>query len=221
MKKRLVMGAVLMIGLFLLNSCAPMQTFGNILGKVTGELYAAVYGTDESRSIEKLGELLTAVEEGNKEAISALFSKTAKEQQDSFEEAAEDLIQYFEGFYTSASMTHGGPSTETRRDGNAKFKSYFCSFYVVTTETAYRVRMDWIGMDTYEGGEANVGITSFYIIRAEDDIHLGSAYSGDGEDSPGIHIGVQNTWPDRRDALTGDCCWDSDIWQDDDDFITE
>ena len=150
MKKRLVMSAILMAGLFLLNSCAPMQTFGNILGKVTGGLYAAVYGTDESRSIEKLGELLTAVEERNKEAISALFSETAKEQQDSFEEAAEELIQYFEGFYTSASMTHGGPSTETRWDVNAKFKRYPCSFYVVTTETAYRVSMDWVEIDTYK-----------------------------------------------------------------------
>lgn len=94
MKKRLVMSAILMAGLFLLNSCAPLQTFGNIVGEVTGRLYGAVYGTPE----ERLEELLTAVEDGDKETISALFSKTAKEQQDSFEEAVEEFIQYYKGY---------------------------------------------------------------------------------------------------------------------------
>ena len=71
MKKRLVMGVILMAGLFLLNSCAPMR----ILGEMSSRFFSVAL---EDKGSKKLEELLTAVEAGDKEAISALFFKDSE-----------------------------------------------------------------------------------------------------------------------------------------------
>lgn len=57
--------------------------------------------------------------------------------------------------------------------------------------------MVWVSIDTYEGGEANVGIASLYIMRVQDDIYLDREYGGDGMGSYGIHTDIKNTWPDH------------------------
>ena len=61
--------------------------------------------------------------------------------------------------------------------------------YDVTTDAAiYRMAFYWCAKDTGDSG--NVGIESFYIIKATDDPNYPQySYGGDGLWTPGINIG--------------------------------
>ena len=50
----------------------------------------------------------------------------------------------------------------------------------------------------------NIGINYFYIIKKEDDTNLFADYNGDAKETPGINIGIQNTWPDHLSYFEDD-----------------
>ena len=87
-------------------------------------------------------------------------------------------------------------------------KRYTPEFKKLVVETmqkeklSYRIWLAWTEKDT--ANSENVGISSFYIINQEDDINLFAEYCGDAKETPGINIGIQNTWPDHLSYFEDD-----------------
>ena len=62
------------------------------------------------------------------------------------------------------------------------------SYDVTVGDEVYRMAFIWCAKDT--GDKENVGIESFYIIKATDDPYYPQyAYGGDGQWTAGINIG--------------------------------
>ena len=199
MKSKIVAITALVMSTVMLCSCSSKVLAGlGKFGEGVSMIYFAIAGSDETKSIDKLEELIAAVEEQDIDTISSLFSENTREKSDTFDDSVKELIEYYTGSYLSTAIPQK-PHTSRSRDGDAEERIIHSFFDVSTSECSYRISMMWTEKDTKDG--KNVGINSLYIINAEDDINLSTAYSGDGKETPGINIGVQNTWPDEM--ITG------------------
>lgn len=179
----------------MLNSCTALYKGVGMLGQFMGAVYCMTTGGDDTTKItNKLEELLEAIENQDSSAIMALFSESSKEHIEEFEASTEELINYYSGVHQSIALA-GGSVSHSRDEKTGEQRSIRNAFEVTTSECVYRMSLAFTEKDTANSG--NVGITSFYIIKKEDDINLFADYGGDGERTPGINIGIQNTWPDH------------------------
>ena len=106
------------------------------------------------------------------------------------------MINYYSGVHQSIEPLSGGMSSSYNSDGKKdEQRTLNRSFVVTTSECVYRMSLGLTEKDT--ANSENIGINYFYIIKKEDDINLFADYGGDGKGTPGINIGIQNTWPDH------------------------
>ena len=193
MKNKLII-ALLLSCMLILGSCGSTESDGTIKSEADYVSWDQLtHQKDENEfSADKLNQLLDAVEARDSEAVSALFAENSRTKANDFEASVKELLEYYKGTAVLAPEWENITNSGDGWDGPIRNKFIDISFVVTTSECKYRVSMYWTDVDT--GDRRNEGINSFYIIRFDDDINIDCPYSGDGKDTPGINIGVQNTW---------------------------
>ena len=141
--------------------------------------------SDEDDVLHKLETFLDRLQDGNKEGIKALFAPNAIAGLSDFDESLDALFEYYDGEIES--YTKNGLITDRDKDSGIERKWYVKSSDVTTTTEVFRMAFYWCAQDT--GDKGNVGITSFYILKFNDDPHPTYSYGGDGLRTPGINIG--------------------------------
>jgi hypothetical protein len=204
MKARIILIIILVISMLMLNSCTALYKGLGMFGQFMGALYCITTGGDDTTKItNKLEELLEAIENQDSSAIMSLFSESSKEHIEEFEASAEELINYYSGVHQSIEALSGGMSSSYNSDGKKdEQRSISNAFEVTTSECVYRMSLGLTEKDT--ANSENIGINYFYIIKKEDDINLFADYNGDAKETPGINIGIQNTWPDHLSYFEDD-----------------
>ena len=196
MKARIILIIILVISMLMLNSCTVLYKGLGLFGQFMGALYCITTGGDDTTKItNKLEELLEAIENQDSSAIMSLFSESSKENIEEFEASTKELINYYSGVHQSTDSLIGASITHSRDEKTGEQRTLANAFEVTTSECVYRIWLAWNEKDT--ANSENIGINYFYIINKEDDINLFADYNGDAKGTPGINIGIQNTWPDH------------------------
>lgn len=142
--------------------------------------------SDNEAADNKLQAFVQCLENGDKEGIKTLFAQNKISDISSFDNDIEELLLYYDGEYISVDRHSTG--VEDDKDSGIERKWYNMSYDVTTNEAIYRMAFYWCAKDTGDNG--NVGIESFYIIKATDDPNYPQyTYRGDGLRTPGINIG--------------------------------
>ena len=196
MKARIILIIILVISMLMLNSCTALYKGLGMFGQFMGALYCITTGGDDTTKItNKLEDLLEAIENQDSSAIMALFSESSKEPIEEFEASTKELINYYSGVHQSIDSLAGASVSHCRDEKTGEQRTLTNAFEVTTSECVYRMSLGLTEKDT--ANSENIGINYFYIIKKEDDINLFAGYCGDGKETPGINIGIQNTWPDH------------------------
>ncbi len=196
MKARIILIIILVINMLMLNSCTALYKGLGLFGQFMGALYCITTGGDDTtKTTNKLEELLEAIENQDSSAIMSLFSESSKENIEEFEASTKELINYYSGVHQSTDSLIGASITHSRDEKTGEQRTLANAFEVTTSECVYRIWLAWNEKDT--ANSENIGINYFYIINKEDDINLFADYNGDAKGTPGINIGIQNTWPDH------------------------
>ena len=140
-----------------------------------------------NKNKEIITELFSAIEQQDKDAVYDMFSKNTIDSDNEFELKIDELFDFIEGELVSYD-DGGGPSEETEFNDEYKWLSRIHSFDVITTKQKYRIAIKEYVIDTADPD--NVGICSFYIIKADDDPNVEYSYGGDRTWTPGIHFNV-------------------------------
>ena len=196
MKARIILIIILVISMLMLNSCTALYKGLGMFGQFMGALYCITTGGDDTTKItNKLEDLLEAIENQDSSAIMALFSESSKEPIEEFEASTKELINYYSGVHQSIDSLAGASVSHCRDEKTGEQRTLTNAFEVTTSECVYRMSLGLTEKDT--ANSENIGINYFYIIKKEDDINLFVDYNGDAKETPGINIGIQNTWPDH------------------------
>ena len=144
---------------------------------------------------KKMGELLDAIQNQDKNTMIELFAPNALQQVSDVDAVIQELFTYCPYEVCSYdSWTGAGPRVEKEfHDGQTIELMYF-TYDVQTTGGIYRFAVKYVSIDT-ECTE-NVGIWSVYVIDWDDDTDVSYAYLGDRQYTTGIHVGVQNVLPE-------------------------
>lgn len=154
-----------------------------------GKFFNDFYKADEKEVANaKLEELLTAMQNKDKEKLRSLFAKNALSIVDDFDASMNDLFDYYEGEYVSYD-DWGGPLTEEEAI-DTWIKTIKPTYDIKTSKRSYRMTFDLRTVDT--GDSDNIGLWSIDIIKTEDDVDLTCAYMGNLKYTPGINIGIKN-----------------------------
>ena len=195
-KARIILIIILVINMLMLNSCTALYKGLGLFGQFMGALYCITTGGDDTtKTTNKLEELLEAIVNQDSSAIMSLFSESSKENIEEFEASTKELINYYSGVHQSIDSLIGASITHSRDEKTGEQRTLANAFEVTTSECVYRIWLAWNEKDT--ANSENIGINYFYIIKKEDDINLFADYNGDAKETPGINIGIQNTWPDH------------------------
>ncbi len=156
-------------------------TFGNNLSsKKEGEGYIPQCHNAQDQLFSKLKE---AINSGNISDIKAIFSITTQNYTD-INKSAEELIDYIEGDVSDI-LSDVGELTFYYEDEAVILQqsTYF------TSENGQKYKVAIRSCIEDNNNKANVGVISFYIIKAEE--HQWLTYLGDEKWTPGINIGKQ------------------------------
>ena len=137
----------------------------------------------------KLEELLTAIQNKDREKIKSLFAKNILSKVEDFETSMKKLFDYYEGDYVSYDDC-GGPLTDEAIVNGDKVKIIKPSYEIETSKRSYRMTFELRTDDTKDSN--NIGLWSIDIIKTEDDVDLTYAYWGDLKYTPGINIDIKN-----------------------------
>ena len=142
--------------------------------------------SDNEDADNKLQAFVQCLDNEDREGIKALFAQNKIAEISNFDESIEELLLYYDGEYISVERHSTG--VEEDKDGGIERKWYNMSYDVTTDAAIYRMAFYWCAKDTGDSG--NVGIESFYIIKATDDSRYPQyTYRGDGLWTNGINIG--------------------------------
>ena len=142
--------------------------------------------SDNEDADNKLQSFVDCLRNEDSEGIKSLFAQNKIAEISNFDESIEELLLYYDGAYISVERHSTG--VEEDKDSGIERKWYNMSYDVKTDEAIYRMAFYWCAKDT--GDSSNVGIESFYIIKATDDPNYPQySYGGDGLWTPGINIG--------------------------------
>ena len=169
---------------FVLAIAIIMATMTALLGGCTffDDLFAP---SDNEDADNKLQAFVDCLRNEDREGIKALFAQNKIAEISNFDESIEELLLYYEGEYMSVERHSTG--VEEDKDSGIVRKWYNMSYDVTTDVAIYRMAFYWCAKDTGDSG--NVGIESFYIIKATDDPNYPQyTYRGDGLWTPGINI---------------------------------
>jgi hypothetical protein len=149
-------------------------------------LTSCVLDNDASIAKRNLEQLISDIQNEDRDAIKAMFASNKLAEIDNFDESIDELLAYYEGDYVSCKV--GGLGTFGGRVHGIVQKYYDMSYDITTTERVYRIALIWYVTDTADVG--NVGIWQLFILKMEDDPNPEYSYRGDGiSTSPGIYVG--------------------------------
>lgn len=142
--------------------------------------------SDNEDADNKLDSFVERLQNEDGDGIKALFAQNKIADLSNFDESIEKLFQYYDGEFVS--VTRHSTGMEDDKDSGIERKWYNMSYDVTTSTEIYRMAFIWCAKDTGDSG--NVGIESFYILKANDDPNYPQySYGGDGAWTPGINIG--------------------------------
>ena len=142
--------------------------------------------SDNEDADNKLQAFVECLNNEDREVIKSLFAKNKVAEISNFDDSIEELLLYYDGEYISVERHSTG--VEEDKDSGIERKWYNMSYDVTTDTQIYRMAFYWCAKDT--GDKGNVGIESFYVIKAADDSNYPQyTYRGDGLWTIGINIG--------------------------------
>ena len=119
-----------------------------------------------------------------------MFSPEIIKKCDSFDESVDLLFNYFLGDFVSYDdMDAYVCDDDFERDGTRR-KKISSTYIVKTSKTEYKIAIFDCIIDTQN--QNNVGIKSLYIVKESESPSYGFAYWGDGNETPGINIGISD-----------------------------
>ena len=134
---------------------------------------------------EKVQNLISYLDNDDKEGIKSLFAEKQIENNNDFELSLNDLVEYYDG--TSISKIQGSMGTDKDKNQNYQATWYNIPYKITTTIEEYRLAIYWC--IEYSSNSKQLGIWSLYIIKEEDYPTPTYTYRGDGLWTPGINIG--------------------------------
>ena len=147
---------------------------------------------DHEVANSKFEEVLSAIQNKDKEHLKSLFAKNALLKVENFDDCAEKLFDYYDGNYTSYDDWGAILSSGEIKYGN-KITELCPTYDIITDKGNYRATMKLISVDTNDSD--NVGVWSIYFIKSENDDDLSRAYWGDTKNTPGINLDIKNAPP--------------------------
>ena len=156
--------------------------------------------TDISKEKEYMKEtfenLMINIQNKSSEKIQKMFASDVVSLKENFKDDIEKLFNYFDGNYTSYLMDATHSSAGDYK--GVYIETVTTKFEIYTEQGQYRMFLR--AFSSYSGDESREGIKCLYIIKAEDDTDLETAYSGDVYSlfgdynyTPGINIDVVNS----------------------------
>ncbi|MCD8040081.1 MAG: DUF5104 domain-containing protein [Clostridia bacterium] len=143
--------------------------------------------SDDKDADNKFESFVQCLDNNDYDGIKSLFSQNIVADTATFDNDLDELLNYYDGDYVSYFPQLHGSGRD--KDSGIEKKWYTMSYDVTTSEDIYRMAFIWYAKDTGDSG--NVGIHSFYIIKAEDDPNYPQySYGGDGLWTNGINIGL-------------------------------
>lgn len=134
---------------------------------------------------EKVQNLINLLDKNDKVGIKSLFASSKIDSISNFDNLLDELIEYYDGTYTSKS--HGGKGTDKDKNDDFTASWYNLSYKVITSSEEYRIAIYWC--TEYSTDSNYLGIWSLYIINENDYLTPDYTYRGDGLWTPGINIG--------------------------------
>ncbi len=120
---------------------------------------------DEKDAADRLEHVIEAINNKEKEAIKALFSKKALDEADDFDVNTDYLLDFIEGTIESWEKPSGPTVFESNERGSKK-KEVSSYYYVTTNKQKYFFLLVNYPIDT--DNPDNVGIYMLLVVRAED-----------------------------------------------------
>ncbi len=142
--------------------------------------------SDESRAVVTLEVIVHAVNDNDAEALAYLFSNNVLTEKSDFLDTSKDFIEFVGGeIITYSEPADNGISSSEEFEYGKMRKEIQHSVTIETTSGRYHIAILECVIDDFD--EENVGVTSIYIINAEN-WQNDSVYRGDGNWTPGINI---------------------------------
>ncbi len=142
--------------------------------------------SDDKDADNKLESFVECLNKEDRVGIKSLFAKSKIADLTNFDESIEELFQYYNGKFVSITRYSTGVEKD-KHSGNER-KWYNMSYDITTSVEIYRMAFIWCVKDTSD--DNNVGIESYYILKADDDPNYPQySYGGDGAWTSGINIG--------------------------------
>lgn len=148
---------------------------------------SSLFMSDSQRIDTQFNQVLTALENGDREGLKMLFSPRSVEQSQNFNKNMDLLFGYYAG--GNATYEDDGPLVaEKSQDYGIERKVIEKSYDVTTDVDTYRFAIRFVVVDDTDAD--SVGIWSLYVIKRLDDTKPNMTYWGDGKNTPGINIGI-------------------------------
>lgn len=175
MKKHIIITAIFsLISILLLSSCSFRGP----------HFLRRFFDNDDDMANKRFESFLEAIENKDKAGLERMFSTKTITEVGNFSEITDELLNFLLGNHVLYDRNGGGGSDEDK-DGEHRSKCVYSSYIVKTSEGEYCIAIKEFTIDTSD--EDNVGISSLYIINA-DDTDERFTYWGDGEWTPGINF---------------------------------
>ena len=154
------------------------------------DVFKKAFVSDAQIADQTLEQVMSAIQKEDKEALKNLFSKKCVADTEDFDAKVTALMDYYKGEMTSYNNWGALNTNEgMNEDGTGRsWKNLQATYDVDTDKTGYRVAFQTCVKDTADAD--NIGIYSFYVIKAED-MDMQIAYWGDGKWTPGINIDIK------------------------------
>lgn len=148
----------------LLTSCSSGDSVMNGLSE-GGFIMGKFFESDKDIANARMEQILTAIENQEKDDLKKIFSKSVVDGADDFDAKIVSLFDFFQGDIESYDSWAGPGVFAEKSSGNSK-KEMQSTYDVKTTEQKYRISIQEFLVDTENPD--NVGVYSFSIIKAED-----------------------------------------------------
>ncbi len=123
-----------------------------------------LYNDDSTIATKRFEEILTAIENKDKDSLKSMFSKKVLEESKLIDEDIDHLFSFFQGDLVSFKKVSS--SSSENRDSKERRKEIRITFNVNTTQHSYIVRFREIIEDTIK--PENIGLYTLRIIKEED-----------------------------------------------------